>query len=60
MQHNLIRDEIVIRGRENGFKVLPLGETTIGFTPSLWFAEFHFTHFKNFLQTFTPLTTHLK
>jgi 4-aminobutyrate aminotransferase/(S)-3-amino-2-methylpropionate transaminase len=56
VNHRMLRDEIVSSARTMGFKVMPLNDTTIGFTPSLLFAEFHFTHFKNFLANFTPTT----
>ena len=59
VNHKKLRDEIVETGRNRGFKVMPLADTTIGFTPSLLFAEFHFTHYKNFLMNFIPSTIHL-
>lgn len=56
--HKNLRNEIVLASRNAGYKVLPLNDTTIGFTPSLMFAEFHFTHFKNFLQNYQPISTY--
>lgn len=46
-----LRDEIVWKGRDRGFKVNPKGDRTIGFTPSLLFAEFHLSHYLNWLRS---------
>ena len=52
--NNQIRNEIVMTARKKGFKVNPIGEVTIGFTPALIFEEFHFAHFKEFLIKCEP------
>jgi len=59
VNHELLRDEIVALARKSGFKLLPLANTTIGFTPSLLFSEWHFTLFKEFMSKFSPTTLHL-
>lgn len=59
VDHRLLRDELVMLARNSGFKVNPLGVKTIGFTPSLLYAEFHFTQFANFLKKVKPSTQFL-
>lgn len=59
VDHQLLRDELVLLARDAGFKVNPLSQKTIGFTPSLLFAEFHFTKFANFLKKIRPSTQYL-
>lgn len=49
-----IRDEIVELSRNNGFKVNPIGDKSIGFTPSLLFTEIHFARYKEALLKFNP------
>ena len=49
-----LRDELVELSRNNGFKVNPLGDKTIGFTPSLLFSEIHFARYKEALMKFNP------
>ena len=52
----LVRDEIIILARREGFKISGSGENTIVFTPSLLFTEVHFTYFKSFLLKMRPTT----
>jgi 4-aminobutyrate aminotransferase/(S)-3-amino-2-methylpropionate transaminase len=59
VDHKLLRDEIVQLSIANGFKVNPQGSTTIGFTPSLLFAEFHFAQYVEFLTSITPTTVYM-
>jgi 4-aminobutyrate aminotransferase-like enzyme len=54
VENELMRDEIMIDARKNGFRLNPLGKKTVGFTPSLMFAEVHFAHFKEYLLKFKP------
>ncbi len=56
VEHQLLRDELIIMARNAGFKVHSMGAKTIGFTPSLLFAEFHFKHFTHFLKNAKPTT----
>lgn len=56
VDHLLLRDELVLLARNAGFKVNPLGTRTIGFTPSLLYAEFHFSLFCDFLKKVQPST----
>lgn len=51
-----LRDEIVLLSRNNGFKVNPIGDKTIGFTPSLMFTEIHFARFKEMMFKLNPAT----
>jgi 4-aminobutyrate aminotransferase/(S)-3-amino-2-methylpropionate transaminase len=59
VQHKILRDEIVINSRNNGFKVNPIGDLTIAFTPSLLFTEVHFAKYKNFLLEYVPSTLNM-
>lgn len=54
-----LRDELVELSRNNGFKVNPLGDKTIGFTPSLLFSEIHFARYKEALMRFNPASRNL-
>jgi 4-aminobutyrate aminotransferase/(S)-3-amino-2-methylpropionate transaminase len=49
-----LRDEIVQLSRERGFKINPIGDKTIGFTPSLLFTEIHFARYKEMLLNLNP------
>lgn len=49
-----LRDEIVQLSRDSGFKVNPIADKTIGFTPSLLFTEIHFARFKEMLLSLNP------
>ncbi len=49
-----LRDEIVQLSRDHGFKVNPIGDKTIGFTPSLLFTEIHFARYKELLLSLNP------
>lgn len=49
-----LRDEIVLLSRNNGFKINPIGDKTIGFTPSLLFTEIHFARYKEMLLSLNP------
>lgn len=59
VDHELLRNELVHLARNAGFKVNSLGKRTIGFTPSLLFAEFHFSLFTEFLRKAKPSTQFL-
>jgi 4-aminobutyrate aminotransferase/(S)-3-amino-2-methylpropionate transaminase len=59
VEHELLRNEIVLQSRKNGFKVNPLGKFSIGFTPSLMFTEVHFALYKEFLLKFVPSTLNM-
>ncbi len=54
VDHRLIRDEIVCKAIEKGYKFGIAGEKTIVFTPSLLFTEIHFTPIKDFLISVVP------
>lgn len=56
VEHRLIRDEIVSKAKEKGFKFGVAGDKTIVFTPSLLFTEIHFTPIKEFLISVVPST----
>lgn len=57
--HKLLRDEIVLTSRANGFKVNSIGTHTIAFTPSLLFTEVHFAKYKEFLLELVPSTLNM-
>ena len=60
VEHELLRNEIVVASRSAGFKVNPIGENTIAFTPSLLFTEVHFARYKDFLLKFVPATLNMQ
>lgn len=59
VEHELLRDEIVVHSRKSGFKVNPVGKHSIGFTPSLMFTEVHFALYKEFLLKYVPATLNM-
>jgi 4-aminobutyrate aminotransferase/(S)-3-amino-2-methylpropionate transaminase len=59
VEHKHLRDEIVNRSRDSGFKVSPLGDLTIAFTPSLMFTEIHLARYKEFLLKLEPSTHYM-
>lgn len=54
VENEVLRDALVMTARTQGFRVNGLAKNTIGFTPSLMFAETHFALFKEFLLSYRP------
>lgn len=59
VEHKLLRDEIVQKSRDAGFKLNPIGDLTVAFTPSLMFTEIHFCRYKEFLLNLQPSTVEM-
>lgn len=59
VDHELLRDEILYLAYQRGFKLVGLGENSLGFTPSLLFTEVHFSYFKEFMLGVRPTSTYM-
>lgn len=59
VEHEILRDELVARSRDAGFKVNPISTNTIAFTPSLMFTEVHLARYKEHFLNLVPTKTYL-
>jgi 4-aminobutyrate aminotransferase/(S)-3-amino-2-methylpropionate transaminase len=59
VEHEMLRNEIVLASRQHGFKVNPIGKNIVGFTPSLMFTEVHFAKYKDYLMDFVPASLNM-